>query len=173
MSIVVAVSIGIALLLSFGFVRIIYGIPLNKVLTGLYGIVFILALFTSPEFMAISFDASGATTGALTVPFILALAVGVTAMKKDSKAAEKDSFGLVAIVSAGAIISVMLMSIVSKTDKMSGSLEVGLSGSDKILVLFCPSCRQWLLKYSWRFCRFLYFFCFFRGLRLKLPKHQK
>jgi hypothetical protein len=43
--------------------------------------------------LAISFDASGATTGALTVPFILALAMGVSKMKKDSKASEKDSFG--------------------------------------------------------------------------------
>jgi hypothetical protein len=73
--------------------------------------------------MSISFDASGATTGALTVPFILALALGVSAMKKDSRASETDSFGLVAIASTGAIISVMIMSIISKTDKITGSLD--------------------------------------------------
>jgi hypothetical protein len=82
-----------------------------------------LSFFTTPEFLAISFDASGATTGALTVPFILALALGVSAMKKDSKASEKDSFGLVAIASTGAIISVMIMNIISKSDKITGSLE--------------------------------------------------
>jgi len=79
-------------------------------LTILYLIIFGLAIFTSPEFLAISFDSSGATTGALTVPFMLALALGVSSLKKDSTASEKDSFGLVAIVSAGAIISVMIMS---------------------------------------------------------------
>jgi hypothetical protein len=82
-----------------------------------------MAFFTTPEFLAISFDASGATTGAMTVPFILALATGISVLKKDSKSSEKDSFGLVSIASTGAIISVMLMSIISKTDKISGSVE--------------------------------------------------
>jgi hypothetical protein len=122
-SIVVIVSAGIAALLSIGLVRIVFNFPLYKLLTVLYGIVFILALFTSPEFLAISFDASGATTGALTVPFILALAMGISKLKKDSKSSEEDSFGLVAIASAGAIISVMLMSIISKADKISGTLN--------------------------------------------------
>ncbi|MDD4189431.1 MAG: DUF1538 domain-containing protein, partial [Eubacteriales bacterium] len=111
---VAVVSIGIAALLSFGLVRIVSNIPLNKVLTVAYAIIFLLALFTSREFLAISFDASGATTGAMTVPFILALAVGISSMKKDSMASEKDSFGLVAIASSGAIMSVMIMSIITK-----------------------------------------------------------
>ena len=72
-----------------------------------------LGIFTSREFLAISFDASGATTGALTVPFILALALGVSHLKKDSRASEKDSFGLVGIASSGAIMAVMVMSIIS------------------------------------------------------------
>lgn len=122
-SIVVVVSIGIGALISVGLVRIVFNFPLYKLLTILYLIILVLAIFTSPEFLAISFDASGATTGALTVPFILALALGVSALKKDSKASEKDSFGLVAIASTGAIISVMIMNIISKTDKISGSLE--------------------------------------------------
>ena len=121
--IVVIVSIGIAALLAYGLVRIVYNIPLYKVLIVTYLIIFVLAIFTSPEYLAISFDASGATTGALTVPFILALALGVSALKKDSKASEKDSFGLVAVASTGAIISVMIMSIISDTDKITGSLE--------------------------------------------------
>ncbi|MCJ7842156.1 DUF1538 domain-containing protein [Lederbergia sp. NSJ-179] len=122
-SLVVVVSIGIGVLIATGLVRSVYNIPLYKLLTVLYLIIFVLALFTSPEFLAISFDASGATTGALTVPFILALALGVSMLKKDSKASEKDSFGLVAIASTGAIIFVMIMNIISKTDKMTGSLE--------------------------------------------------
>lgn len=121
--IVVVVSIGIAALIAIGLIRIVYNFPLYKLLSILYFVILILAIFTSPEFLAISFDASGATTGALTVPFILALALGVSLLKKDSKASEKDSFGLVAIASTGAIISVMIMNIISGTDEMSGSLE--------------------------------------------------
>ncbi|OLS40980.1 DUF1538 domain-containing protein [Bacillus sp. MRMR6] len=131
-SIVVIVSVGIAALVSVGLVRIVYNFPLYKLLTVLYLLVFILAVFTSPEFLAISFDASGATTGALTVPFILALAVGVSILKKDSKASEKDSFGLVAVASTGAIISVMIMNIISKSDKITGSLQHHLVDSNSI-----------------------------------------
>ena len=122
-SIVVVVSVGIAIMLVIGLIRIVYNFPLYKLLTILYGIIFFIAIFASPEFLAISFDASGATTGALTVPFILALAIGVSKLKKDSKSSEKDSFGLVAIASTGAIISVMIMSILSKTDGITGTLE--------------------------------------------------
>lgn len=134
--ILVIVSIGIAMMLSIGLARIVYNIPLYKILSGVYGFIFILALFTSPEFLAISFDASGATTGALTVPFILALAMGVSTLKKDSKSSEKDSFGLVAIASTGAIIAVMLMSIISKTDKIAGSLDINTTSSNLIFTPF-------------------------------------
>lgn len=134
-SIVIVVSIGIAIMLAIGLIRIVYNFPLYKLLIIIYGIIFVLALFTSQEFLAISFDASGATTGALTVPFILALAIGVSKLKKDSKASEKDSFGLVAIASTGAIIFVMIMSILSKTNEITGSLEQELV-SDSILTPF-------------------------------------
>lgn len=101
------VSIGVSVLLSSGLFRIIKGIALNRMLTVLYGLIFILCIFVPGEFLAIAFDASGATTGAMTVPFILALARGVSAMKKDSLASEEDSFGLVAIASTGAILAVL------------------------------------------------------------------
>ena len=135
-SILVIVSIGIAIMLSLGLGRILYNIPLYKLLSGIYGVILILALFTSQEFLAISFDASGATTGALTVPFMLALAMGVSTLKKDSKSSEKDSFGLVAIASAGAIVAVMVMSIILKTDKIAGSLDISTTSSNLIITPF-------------------------------------
>ncbi len=132
--IVVVVSLGIAVLLATGLVRIVYSFPpLYKLLTILYGLVFIIALFASREFLAISFDASGATTGALTVPFILALSLGISVLKKDSKASEKDSFGLVAIASIGAIITVMLMSIFSGAEELKGSTEQDHTISNSII----------------------------------------
>lgn len=131
--IVVVVSIGIGALIALGLVRIVFNIPLYKILTVLYFIILVLAIFTSPEFLAISFDASGATTGALTVPFILALALGISSMKKDSKASEKDSFGLVAIASTGAIIAVLLMNIISKTEEITGGIEVQAEGTMSVI----------------------------------------
>ncbi|MGY4686729.1 DUF1538 domain-containing protein [Petrotoga sp. DB-2] len=138
-SIVVIASIGVGTMLSLGFVRILYNIPINKVFTILYSIIFILALFTSREFLAISFDASGSTTGAMTIPFILALAHSVSAMKSDSKASEEDSFGLVGIASTGAIMTVMIMSIISKTDASTVNLEY----NDPIFTsIFSPFIQQ-------------------------------
>lgn len=122
-NVVMIVSLGIASMFCVGPIRIIYNFPFRKLLLITYGIIFIIALFTSPEFLAISFDASASTTGVLVIPIILAFATGVSKLKKDSKASEKDSFGLVAIASTGAIMSVMIMSIISKTDKVTGTLN--------------------------------------------------
>src|SRR5699024_6719357 len=116
--------------------------PLYKLFLILYAIIFALAIFTSPEFLAISFDASGATTGALTVPFILALALGVSSLKKDSKASEKDSFGLVGIASTGAIITVMIMNIIMQSNQLSGSLETITMNTKYI---FSPFLNEFLI----------------------------
>ena len=81
-SILVIVSIGLAILLALGFLRVFYNVPLYKILIILYLIIFGLSIFTSREFLAISFDASGSTTGILAVPFILSLSVGISKLKK-------------------------------------------------------------------------------------------
>lgn len=111
-TLLVVVSIGLAIMVALGFLRVFFNIPLKVFLLVSYIIIFILAFFTQPEFLAIAFDASGATTGILAVPFLLALAVGISRLRKDSKASEEDSFGLVAIASAGAIMSVMVLNII-------------------------------------------------------------
>ncbi len=113
----VVVSIGLAIMVILGFLRVFFNISLKLFLLACYVIVFILALFTQPEFLAIAFDASGATTGILAVPFLLALAVGISRLRKDSIASEEDSFGLVAIASAGAIMAVMVLNIVIGTQE--------------------------------------------------------
>lgn len=137
MMLIGAVSLGVALMLSLGLVRIMYNLPLYIILIVLYGIIFALALFVSPAFLAISFDSSGATTGALTVPFILAIAIGVSHLKKDSKASEKDSFGLVAIASSGAIITVMIMSIFLNVNEINGSFPQRKVDNNTVMGIFC------------------------------------
>lgn len=169
-AIVVIVSIGIAVLLAIGLVRIVYSIPLYKLLLVVYLIIFVLSFFTTPEFLAISFDASGATTGALTVPFILALALGVTAMKKDSKSSEKDSFGLVAIASCGAILAVLIMSIVSKTDKITGGLVYQESTKETILSPFLKSIPVIAFEVAIALIPIIIIFLIFQKISLKLSK---
>lgn len=113
---VIVVSIGVAVLVSVGMLRIVYSIGLNKVLLVLYGLIFIIAIFVDSFYLSVAFDASGSTTGALTVPFILALASGASVMNRDSEASEKDSFGLVGIASGGAILGVLVLSLLSSSE---------------------------------------------------------
>lgn len=113
LNLVLIVSAGIAVMMSMGLLRIVYNVPLYFILIGIYSLIFLMSLFVPREFLAIAFDASGATTGALTVPFILAMAIGISDLKKDIKASEKDSFGLVAITSTGAILTVLMTYLIS------------------------------------------------------------
>ena len=62
-----------------------------------YGVIFVIARFVPDNFLAVAFDSGGVTTGPMTVPFIMALGVGISAIRND-KHAENDSFGLVALV---------------------------------------------------------------------------
>jgi len=119
---VIVVSIGIGVMMTLGMLRILKDIRLKYVFAGAYSLIFILSLFSSSDFLAIAFDASGATTGAITVPFMLALAAGFSAMKKDSKMSEADSFGLVGISSTGAILGVLITSLFLGNGKLSGVL---------------------------------------------------
>ncbi|NLB61796.1 MAG: DUF1538 domain-containing protein [Clostridiales bacterium] len=107
------VSVGVGALVSLGLVRIVRSIALHKLLLIVYGVILIFAIFSENTIIAIAFDSSGATTGAVTVPFLLALGAGISSLKKDSKAAEIDSFGLVGLASAGAVVSVIVASVVS------------------------------------------------------------
>ncbi|WP_353893974.1 DUF1538 domain-containing protein [Proteinivorax hydrogeniformans] len=149
-TILVVVSLGLAVMVSFGLVRIMFNIPLFKILTVLYAIVFVLAIFTTPEFLAISFDASGATTGVLAVPFILAISIGISIKKKDSKSGEKDSFGLVSIASVGAIISVMLLNIITATGSLDPVLDLNIpettSAVEPFLSMLGPVLKESLIS---------------------------
>lgn len=123
MTIVLVVSLGVGVLIAAGLFRILLEKPLNKTMTLVYGIILILGVFVSEEFLAISFDASGATTGAMTTPFILALGYGVSKLK-GGDTAEENSFGLVGMASAGPILAVMLMSILAGMKNIQGDPEV-------------------------------------------------
>lgn len=135
-AILISVSIGLAILVGLGFMRIVYNIPLFKILLILYIIIGIMALFSSSTFLAIAFDASGATTGVLAVPFLLALSVGISRLKRDSKSQEKDSFGLVAIASAGAIMGLLMLGFFASNLTFADSIDLGIVPTDELLLPF-------------------------------------
>jgi hypothetical protein len=167
-TIILVVSIGMALLITFGFIRIFYNIPLYKILMFLYILIFGLAIFSSREALAIAFDASGATTGVLAVPFILALSVGISTLKKDSKASEKDSFGLVAIASAGAIMSVLVLDLFTKTEQVATRLELNVNNSPELLKPFIAILPTYLQQSFFAILPLLVILLFFQQVSFKL-----
>ncbi len=102
------VSLGVGAFLVLAVLRILFQIRLSHMFLVLYGLVFITAAFTAPDFLAVGFDASGVTTGPVTVPVILALGVGISAVR-GGKSSLEDSFGLCAICSIGPILAVLIM----------------------------------------------------------------
>jgi hypothetical protein len=105
------VSLGVAIFVGLAMLRIILNIPMIWLLAGGYILVFALAAFTPPQYVPISFDSGGVTTGPMTVPFILALGVGVASVLR-GKTASQDGFGLVALASVGPILAVLLLGVV-------------------------------------------------------------
>jgi hypothetical protein len=104
------VAAGVAFFVGLAMLRIILSIPISYLLVASYGLVFLLAAFTPAHFLPVSFDAGGVTTGPMTVPFILALGVGVASVL-GGKTASADGFGLVALASIGPILAVMLLGL--------------------------------------------------------------
>ena len=95
---IITVSVGVGLFLMLCMLRIILGIQLRYILLFFYIVVFVLAMFSDPNYISVAFDSGGVTTGPMTVPFIMAMGVGVASIRSD-KNAEADSFGLVALCS--------------------------------------------------------------------------
>lgn len=105
------VALGVAIFVGLAMLRIIFNVPITYILLGGYGLVFLMAAFTQPQFVPISFDSGGVTTGPLTVPFILALGVGVASVVR-GQSASSDGFGLVALASIGPILSVLTLGVI-------------------------------------------------------------
>ena len=105
------VSVGVGFFLVVSMIRILLGIDLKWLLIGFYIIVFAVAAVSDPDFLSVAFDPGGVTTGPMTVPFIMALGVGVASIRSD-KNAESDSFGLVGLCSIGPIIAVLILGFI-------------------------------------------------------------
>ena len=107
------VAAGVGVFLCIAFLRMLFSIPLPTILLAFYLLVFALSLLVPRDFWAVAFDSGGVTTGPMTVPFIMALGVGVASIRSDANA-QTDSFGLVALCSVGPILAVLLLSFIYK-----------------------------------------------------------
>ena len=108
MVLILTVAVGVGLFLALAILRIRYKISLSLLLILCYGALILISLFVPKEFLAVAFDSGGVTTGPMTVPFIMAVGVGLASVRSDKNAAN-DSFGLVALSSVGPILAVLIL----------------------------------------------------------------
>ena len=119
LTLILTVAAGVGLFLVVALLRVTLKVPLSYLLVSFYLGAFVLAiLFTPNDFIPVSFDSGGVTTGPITVPFIMALGVGLASVRND-KNATNDSFGLVALCSIGPILSVLILGICYAPDSAS------------------------------------------------------
>ena len=110
-ALILVVALGVGFFLVVSQVRMLLRIPLSYTLLFFYGIVLLLSYFVPDTFVPAAFDSGGVTTGPITVPFIMALGIGLAAIRSD-KDSGSDAFGLVALCSIGPILAVMILGIV-------------------------------------------------------------
>ena len=104
------VALGVGLFMVFSFLRTLFKVPLRAVLLVSYIVVFGLSFFIPRNMLAVAFDSGGVTTGPMTVPFIMALGLGLSAVRGDKE--DSDSFGTVSLASVGPILAVLVLGLV-------------------------------------------------------------
>ena len=124
----ITVGAGVGFFMSVCMLRILTGMRLRLLLIFFYAIIFLLAFFADKNFIGIAFDSGGVTTGPMTVPFILALGLGVSNVRSD-KNAEADSFGLVALCSIGPVLAVLILGFFYKDNAAVADLSTASYGT--------------------------------------------
>lgn len=124
----ITVGAGVGFFMSVCMLRILTGMRLRLLLIFFYAIIFLLAFFADKNFLGIAFDSGGVTTGPMTVPFILALGLGVSNVRSD-KNAEADSFGLVALCSIGPVLAVLILGFFYKDNSAVADLSTASYGT--------------------------------------------
>lgn len=171
--IIMTVALGVGIFLVLSVLRSLLKIPLSHMLIGLYAIVFILSIFIPKEFLAVAFDSGGVTTGPITVPFIMALGIGIAAMRND-KNSEEDSFGLIALCSIGPILAVLIMGLCYQSTNISYtpfSIPVVYTSQDaaKHFALGFPT---YLKEVAMGLLPIIVFFVIFQLVSLRLRKRS-
>ncbi len=114
-----AVGVGVGSFLLVAILRIVFKKSLSHILMLFYMLLFALALLLAVNenlnLLPLAFDSGGVTTGPITVPFIMALGVGISSVLGDRRSKE-NSFGLVALCSVGPILAVLVLGIFSSNN---------------------------------------------------------
>ena len=171
MTLMLSVAVGVGVFLVVAMLRILFHIELRYFLWIFYIIVFILAFLVDPSFRSVAFDSGGVTTGPMTVPFIMALGVGVSYIRSD-KGAGNDSFGLVALCSIGPILAVLLLGLLYNSGDASylaESYPVPVE-SREMFLLFCKNVPHYMKEVTMAVGPIVLFFFIYQLFHTKIAK---
>lgn len=173
MILILAVAAGVGLFLAVAFLRSLFGWSLSRILMVCYLILFILAFYIPGDFLAVAFDSGGVTTGPITVPFIMALGMGLSSIGQGSNP-DSDSFGLVALCSIGPILSVMILGLLFHSS--SGTYEPmtipSITNSQDLWLAFQRELPHYAAEVLTALLPILGFFLFFQIFFLKMRRRQ-
>ena len=169
MTLIVFVACGVGIFLVAALFRMLFSISLPRMLLFFYVIVFVLAFFVPDSFLAVAFDSGGVTTGPMTVPFIMALGIGISSIRGDRHAAD-DSFGLVALCSIGPILAVLLLSLIFHVDGSTYEATAlpEISNSVELWHLFLVSFPHYMQEIAVSLLPIVLFFAIFQVTVLKI-----
>lgn len=119
---VFAIGAGVGLFVGVGILRIIKNIEVKYIYIALFALIFALCTQVKPEYIAVAFDAGGATTGIVSAPFLLAIASGLSSRFR-KKQDNKEVFGMVGLASLGPVVAVLLMFIGFGQDKVANVIS--------------------------------------------------
>lgn len=169
---IMAVAIGSGIFLSIAFIKTILNIKLSHLLAILYIITFIITPFVPESFLAIAFDAGGVTTGPITVPFIIALGVGLTSARIGNKTSDSDSFGLLGLCSIGPIITVMILGFIYKIDASSAVITTVSEFQKSGILLFLETILEYSKSVAISILPILVFFIIYQLFAIKISKRE-
>ena len=168
-----AVGIGVGAFLMVAILRIVFRKALSYILMLFYMLMFAMALMLvvngNESLMPLAFDSGGVTTGPITVPFIMALGVGISNVLGD-RHSQENSFGLVSLCSIGPVLAVLVLGIFSGNDL---SYEVPDYGVDSnILASFLQTANHTAKEVALALGLIVVFFLICQFIFLKLPRKR-
>ena len=167
-----SVAFGVGVFLVIAMLRIVFAVKLRYLLVASYILIFGMAAFVSPDFWSIAFDAGGVTTGPMTVPFIMALGLGVAAIRSD-KDNSADSFGLIALCSVGPILAVLLLGLLWNPQGDYVEIIIRDSATSRELGFsFFLAIPHYLLEVAKALLPITVFFLIYQLLANRLPAKQ-
>ena len=169
MTLIITVGLGVGIFLAIALLRIVFRLRLSYILVGFYALVAVVACFVPGDFIAVAFDAGGVTTGPMTVPFIMALGVGVASVRSDSDA-DTDSFGLIALCSLGPILAVMILGMLYPSEGAYTPIEIPhIENTAELWAIFMQAVPRYIREVALAVGPIAIFFIIYQLIALRLP----